>query len=164
MEALGSDGGGFHQGLLSKQLLEVKDVFLTVLSCPTHTHTHTVSPSSGLPLHPPLRPGGLTGGEAGAAPQPLVPLLEAPEDGVEEHLVPGLLRRVQELPGRHVVMATCSQSSAQLEPWQVEPRPHPRTHAADEPERRQDLVLGQQDLHDLIVGCGETLHTHTHGA
>lgn len=50
----------------------------------------------------------LTGVEAGTSSQPLVSLLERPEHGVEQHLVSGLLRRVQELPGRHVVVATCS--------------------------------------------------------
>lgn len=51
----------------------------------------------------------LTGVEAGTSSQPLVPLLERPEHGVEQHLVSGLLRCIQKLPGRHVVMATCSQ-------------------------------------------------------
>jgi len=36
-----------------------------------------------------------------------------------------------------------------------------RTHAADEPQRAQNLLLGQQNLHDLIVGRGQTLTTHT---
>lgn len=50
----------------------------------------------------------LTGVEAGTSSQPLVSLLERPEHSVEQHLVAGLLRRVQKLPGRHVVVATCS--------------------------------------------------------
>lgn len=48
----------------------------------------------------------LTGVECWTPSEPLVPLLEGPEHGVEQHLVSGLLRRVQELPGRRVVMAT----------------------------------------------------------
>lgn len=37
---------------------------------------------------------------------------------------------------------------------------HQRTDTADESERAQNLLLRQQNLHDLIVGCGQTLKTH----
>jgi len=47
----------------------------------------------------------LTWVEGGVSSEPLVPLLERPEHGVEQHLVSGLLRRIQKLPGRHVVVA-----------------------------------------------------------
>lgn len=63
----GSHGGGFHQSLLSKQLLKVKNVFLTVFSCHTHTqvmrtfsdvlhtgHTSDLGFSPGLKLGLPL--------------------------------------------------------------------------------------------------------------
>lgn len=53
----------------------------------------------------------LTGVEAGTSSQALVSLLEGSEHGVEQHLVSGLLRRVQKLPGRHVVMAACTQQN-----------------------------------------------------
>lgn len=50
----------------------------------------------------------LTWVEGRTSSESLVPLLEGPEHGVEQHLVSGLPRRIQKLPGRHVVMATCS--------------------------------------------------------
>lgn len=55
----------------------------------------------------------LTGVEGGISSEPLVPLLEGAEDGVEQHVVAGLQRRVQELPGRHVVVAACPRSHQQ---------------------------------------------------
>lgn len=70
--------------------------------------------------------------------QSLVSLLKRPENCVEQHLVSCLQRRVQELPRRHVIMAS---------------------DAADESERAQNLLLGQQHLHDLIVGRGQTLES-----
>lgn len=75
-----SHGGGLHQRLLPKQLLEVSHVLLAVL----------------------------TWVEGGASPESLVSLLERPKHRVEQHLVSGLLRRVQELPRRRVVVATCA--------------------------------------------------------
>lgn len=47
----------------------------------------------------------LTRVEGGTSSQPLVPLLEAAEDGEEQHAVARLQRSVQELPGRHAIVA-----------------------------------------------------------
>lgn len=107
--AVGSHGGGFHQSLLSKQLLEVDNVFLTVFALHRHTHTHHKNLLRCSPRCS-RQTCVLTRVETGTSSQPLVPLLEAPEDCVEQHLVSGLLRRIQELPGGHIVMASCSQS------------------------------------------------------
>lgn len=53
----------------------------------------------------------LTRIKAGASSQPLVSLLERPEHCVEQHLVSGLSRCIQKLPGRHVVMSTCPEKT-----------------------------------------------------
>ena len=79
---------------------------------------------------------GLTWVKVGAAAQAKIPLFEEPEDGVEEHAVIRLPRRIQKLPGRDVVMAT---------------------NASDEPQRTQNLLLGEQNLHYLIVSRRQTL-------
>lgn len=108
-----SDRGWLHERLLSKRLFEEGHMFLTVLPWV----------------------------KVGAATQAVVPLFEEPEDGVEEHLILRLTCRVQELPGRDVVMAT---------------------NASDESERAQNLLLGEQNLHNLIVGRRQTLQ-HVQG-
>lgn len=79
--------------------------------------------------------------EVGATPETIIPLFKESEDGVEEHLVICLPGCIQEFPGRYVVMAT---------------------NAADESECTQNLLLGQQYLHNLIVGRRQTLQ-HVQG-
>lgn len=85
----------------------------------------------------------LTWIEARVSAEPKVPLLKEPEDGVKEHGVARLPRRIQELPCRHIVMTT---------------------NTTDESQSTENLLLGEENLYNLIVSGGESLlttHTHT---
>lgn len=101
----------------------------------------------------------LTWVEGGASPESLVSLLERPKHRVEQHLVSGLLRRVQELPRRRVVVATCAgrNTSGRVCVKHILVCDDERTDAADESERAQNLLLRQQNLDDLVIGRGQTL-------
>lgn len=56
--------------------------------------------------------GALTRVERRVPPQALVPLLEGPEDGEEQHVVSRLSSRVQKLAGGHVVVGACASTRA----------------------------------------------------
>lgn len=60
------------------------------------------------------------------------------------------------LPVRPVDNVKAPPAGSALKNWSLDQR----TDAADESERSKNLMLGQQNLHNLIVGCGETLDTH----
>lgn len=80
--------------------------------------------------------------EAWVSAETMVSLLEESEDGVEEHGVARLPRCIQKLPCRHVVVAT---------------------DTADKPQGTKNLLLGQENLHNLVISGGEPLlNTHRH--
>lgn len=68
--------------------------------------------------------------------QPHIPLLEEAEDGVEQHSVVCLPRGVQKLPSGDVIVGA---------------------DASNETQSAQNLLLGQKNLHDLIISGGEPL-------
>lgn len=74
--------------------------------------------------------------------QPHIPLLEEAKDGVEQHSVVCLLRGVQKLPSGDVIVGA---------------------DASNETQSAQNLLLGQKNLHDLIISGGEPLkNTNKH--